>query len=481
MRHDHNSPATHLASPDADMPASEAATIRTIPSDGSPPRKNPGRKARGSGQLPNGDQRSGAAAEQPARKGGRRKANTPLLPKLGALSGTPSESEGDLGRSGHVMVDFQRNRAASQPSGGNAGRAGREPDDAQGSFAGAQETSGDGGRIGHRHGNTQGTGADPQPSARKGGRRVHVQADTQAARASPHSPLTGAILEYHRRRQDLHRAEKSLTLQIKAICRRATAPDKPAAEVLYDAIDVAHRKAAGRRVVKAVEPHPLAEDIGKHLAPLMTSRSMIEDARKAAEKPLIAAAQDHPLWKAFAEEIDGLGAMSFGQIIAEVGEPHAYRSVAGLWKRAGVGRFQNPKNGEWLTQRKYSDAAVAEAAGYAPTRRSILFVIQENLVKLNKGYYRQVYDDRKAHEAERAEELKASPPAGLSDLAKKSYMSPGHIHRRAMRYMMKRLLRQMWRASRKLAGISDPAPAAGPRIGRQPELQCPAAPMESAA
>jgi hypothetical protein len=44
------------------------------------------------------------------------------------------------------------------------------------------------------------------------------------------------LIELHRQRQDLHKAEKSLTLQIKANCRRICKGDKEEAEKLYKTI-----------------------------------------------------------------------------------------------------------------------------------------------------------------------------------------------------------------------------------------------------
>src|SRR5690606_26062202 len=53
---------------------------------------------------------------------------------------------------------------------------------------------------------------------------------------SDHSHTIATLRELHRKRQDFHRSEKSLTLQVKAICRRLCAGDKDEADKLYTAM-----------------------------------------------------------------------------------------------------------------------------------------------------------------------------------------------------------------------------------------------------
>ncbi len=86
---------------------------------------------------------------------------------------------------------------------------------------------------------------------------------------------------------------------------------------------------------------------------------------------------------------------------------------------------------------------------YSRRRRSRLFVIGDGLVK-TAGPYREVYLARKAYEVARAEELGliVAPSAKIPAKRKAEFRSVGHIHRRAQRYMEKRLLRDLWRAWR---------------------------------
>ena len=72
-----------------------------------------------------------------------------------------------------------------------------------------------------------------------------------------------------------------------------------------------------------------------------------------------------------------------------------------------------------------------EAHAIPRRRRSAIWTIGDSLIKQNEDGYRAVYDERKQYE-------KARDPE----------MSKMYAHRRAQRYMEKRLLRDLWRAWR---------------------------------
>ena len=81
-----------------------------------------------------------------------------------------------------------------------------------------------------------------------------------------------------------------------------------------------------------------------------------------------------------------------------------------------------------------NNAPKALVHGYSPRRRSVLWQVGDVLIKSNRdGVYKKLYDERKIEEAKNPE-LK----------------SKMHIHRRAQRYMEKRLLVDMWEAWNKL-------------------------------
>lgn len=82
-------------------------------------------------------------------------------------------------------------------------------------------------------------------------------------------------------------------------------------------------------------------------------------------------------------------------------------------------------------------------------RRARLFVIGDVLVKQNKdGPFRAAYDRRKDYERERAKArgLTVAPSAKIPAKRAAEFMSDGHVHRRAQRYMETRFLMALWKA-----------------------------------
>ena len=229
------------------------------------------------------------------------------------------------------------------------------------------------------------------------------------------------IRELHRRRQDLHRAEKSLTLQAKAICRRLCDGDKKAAEVVYkDGL-------TGENSTAWVL-----------LTPYVAARTIFEDQRKTVEKQLEREAKSLPVAE-WVKTVPGFGWGSLAAVVGEAGDLSAYPKKGHLWKRMGLAVIDGGR------QRKVAgDAAIDH--GYSPVRRSIVWNIGDCLIKAQSarvdketgeiikpaGPMRQLYDERKAYESERVE-------------------TAGHAHNRAKRYIEKRLIRDLWNAWRAAA------------------------------
>lgn len=111
--------------------------------------------------------------------------------------------------------------------------------------------------------------------------------------------------------------------------------------------------------------------------------------------------------------------INLAAIIGECGEIAGYRNPSCLWKRMGLAVIDGGR------QRKVADAEQAIVHGYNPQRRAVAFLLGDCLIRANSPY-KAVYDARKLVELQREE------------------MTPIHAHRRAARYMVKRVLRDMW-------------------------------------
>ena len=207
------------------------------------------------------------------------------------------------------------------------------------------------------------------------------------------------------------RAQSRLTLQAKAICRRFCGGDKKEADKLY------------RAIVKGT-PHPRAAQATVAVMPLLAAAEPVEKQRKLYEKSLTKLGAELPIAHV-ANAIRGVSTKTLAVIVGECGDLSAYdKGVAGVWKRAGLAVIDGER------QRKKASEEAALRHGYSPSRRSTFWNIADALLKAQgkeetAGPYRRIYDERKALERPRVE-------------------SDGHAHNRALRFMTKRLLKDLW-------------------------------------
>jgi hypothetical protein len=244
-----------------------------------------------------------------------------------------------------------------------------------------------------------------------------------------------------RLRQRWHRAEKSLILQGKALARAFADGDKDKANAMFDAEyrrfcnEEAEREGKkGRRVVKADLDIPVELSLG--LQPFISGVRVFERERAAVEKQMLGMAKGLPAYS-WAMAIRGFGELNFVALVGECGDIGSYKSVSAVWKRMGIAVILGER------QRRIADAELALLHGYNPSRRAVAFNLGECLIKAGSPF-KAVYDERKAYELARDPELR-----------------PIVAHKRAARYMTKRVLRKLYAAWRKdVFGVSgDPEDA----------------------
>ena len=246
---------------------------------------------------------------------------------------------------------------------------------------------------------------------------VHHAIDTHETHDRFADPLIYAIRETWRKRQDFVRAQSRLILQAKAICRRFCAGDKTEADRLYAAI------------VKGGE-HELVGEAALHIQCFLVAMEPLVERRNDLEKELARLGGQLPIAH-MADRIKGINCKTLAVIAAECGDLSAYeKGIAGIWKRAGLAVVDGER------QRKMPGEAALEH-GYSPERRAVFWTIGDALLKAQgkdetAGPYRRLYDERKAYEFARLQHK-------------------GHAHNRALRYMTKRLLRELWREWKKVS------------------------------
>lgn len=152
---------------------------------------------------------------------------------------------------------------------------------------------------------------------------------------------------------------------------------------------------------------------------------LLKPELKSYEKQIQAIAKQLPV-AAWALEQRGCGALMLGIVVGETGDLSKYDNPAKVWKRMGLAVMPDGKR----QRRVAGDEGIYH--GFSPRRRAIMYVLGDCLIKLNKGEFRALYDERKAFE--------------MSRLDPKAKGVKGHAHARASRYMQKRFLRELWKA-----------------------------------
>ena len=242
--------------------------------------------------------------------------------------------------------------------------------------------------------------------------------------------LVAGIRELHVRREQAVRMRMRLDNACRAFARRLLGFQTMLPEAQREGI----RKRAEALVnglMKGGNPATESERVVSNLRPMVDAtklaRMPFDGIDKACAAKMATLAEQLP-GAEFVASVRGFGLAGFAQIVGEAGELSNYANPAKLWKRMGLAVFDGK------AQRKSTDAELAVIMGYSPRRRSISWRIGDCLIKGNKGEYYQLYVDRKAMELEKL-------PAD----AKGRKL---HAHRRAQRYIEKRLMRNLWRAWR---------------------------------
>lgn len=246
-----------------------------------------------------------------------------------------------------------------------------------------------------------------------------------------------AIRYEHRKRRFAMESRKAQDLRLGAFLRMMLGwrKDLPDAErkAIKDRADTIVKKPEGTEWETIVAAH---RDGQVH----------IETVEKAALKRMEKLAETLPVWNDFGKSVRGFGSGSLATIIAETGDLSNYSSIAKVWKRLGLAVMGDVRQGG-LPKGSGADAWIAH--GYSPTRRSLIWNIGDTMIKA------QVRREKDAAGEDTGARY-ALGPYGESYLARKTYelardpeMQPAKAHRRAQRYMEKRLLKHIWQAWRR--------------------------------
>ena len=182
------------------------------------------------------------------------------------------------------------------------------------------------------------------------------------------------------------------------------------------------------------------------VAAALKGRQSFEELETGLTKRMEKAAAQLPVWEGWGKAVRGFGVRSLGVIVGEAYDLSRYGTKMQLWKRMGLGLVGDVRQG---APGPNATAEDWRRHGYVATRRATVAVIGDSLVKQGE-LYREVYLKRKEYERAQAEARGLTVlPAAKIPASKVGYMSEGHVHNRAQRYMEKRFLYDLWRAWRR--------------------------------
>jgi len=264
-----------------------------------------------------------------------------------------------------------------------------------------------------------------------------------------------AIREMWRQRNALHKAEKSLTLQMMAICRHASDPGKEFDEATRFKVS----KKDGTALFKSCDDgntnHPLYPIIYVHLSPFFRARELIATSRADIESKMNKIAKKLPT-SAWATSIKGIAIGSVAAIIGEAGDLSNYDTISRLWKRMGLAVIGSVRQGK----------VAGEAAldhGYSPRRRSVMWNIGSGLIggmghgprplcgedvsnRIDLSFYQKLFIEQCRCEVAKNTDMGRPPVENDQGFMRESYSA--HCSARAKRYVEKRFLLDLWRAWR---------------------------------
>lgn len=271
------------------------------------------------------------------------------------------------------------------------------------------------------------------------GRPLHA-ASASVAVSDASDPIIAEIRSWHRQRCFAMEQRKRADLALLAFLRTQLGwslglPEKDRKAIATQAMKML---ALGEKVFKGkatgIDDPGFGQWSGVIIAAI-SARKVWDDIEGAATKEMARLAVTLPAWPAFGEGVRGFGAVSFAVIVGEAGDLALYANPGKLWKRMGLAVFNGVRQGG-LSKSASADEWIAH--GYNRQRRSRMFVIGDCMIKSNRGDYRRHYDERKAYE-----------------IARDPDMKPIKAHRRAQRYMEKRLLKDLWQAWRRAVSLSE--------------------------
>lgn len=204
------------------------------------------------------------------------------------------------------------------------------------------------------------------------------------------------------------------------------------------------------------------EDWGHGLSPLLPEIGVIDDSLErlsAIEHGIVLNLQrsmrQHPLGP-WVKRTIGIGEKQAARLLGVIGDPANRTTLGQLNSYCGMAVVpylgdQNPPDNHQLNVPGVAPhRAKGIKSNWNEKARSRLFVMAESCIKQSRSPYRKVYDEGRAKYADAVH----AAPCARCKAEKGELLSLGHQHARAMRLVMKAILRDLWEEARKIHGES---------------------------
>ena len=206
----------------------------------------------------------------------------------------------------------------------------------------------------------------------------------------------------------------------------------------------------------------LTEDWEKRLA---VHQEVLEKREMEMGKDIKLLLSDEPIWKEFLQGVKGCGTRMAGVVISEISDPGKFDTVSKLWAYSGL----HVKDGRAVRRKK------GERANWNPfLKAKLVKVLGDCFIKSNSPY-RKFYDDYKNRllnrpcaltPGEHKKSLRGEDDDKAKEKLEPNGCTKGHMHNKAIRYMVKMFLLDLYVAWRTLNGLEVRPPYREEYLGR---------------
>lgn len=176
------------------------------------------------------------------------------------------------------------------------------------------------------------------------------------------------------------------------------------------------------------------------LKPLDSAFEELDKIEEGLDRHVVRLAKDHPA-APWLDATHGLSVKLLSRVLAVAGSLDRFPTPAKLWRYMGLhvvdGRAPRKRRGEKLS--------------WAPDGGVVAYRIASTILKVG-GPYRELYDRKRADYEARPRVGPSECPFGAEHTTKDGKprkCGTGHLHTAAMRYVAKRVIRDLWRNGRR--------------------------------